>query len=269
MDAALLPGADADGLAVLRVADAVRLRILERDEGEQQVVHGALRELFVRRDDVLQALAGDGQGVVALLEADAEDVAPLDGRRLIVGVDAHDVVVALALGAQYLDGLRRVAGGDDAVGHFGDEQPGRLGVADVAQRGPVAVGAQAVGPARAGVGRGDGREVALGEEGTPVLVGEGARDRRAGRRDVLEAGRGALARGALERADELPGVERVHEVDIAGPAVHDLHRQLAAVGHVDARRLLIGIAAVFELYLLHFAASSYLLIITSSPSTQT
>ena len=34
VDAALLAGADADGLSVLRIADGVRLRVFQRDEGE-------------------------------------------------------------------------------------------------------------------------------------------------------------------------------------------------------------------------------------------
>ena len=79
MDAALLAGADADGLAAPDIADGVRLRVLERDKREEQVVHGALGEGLVRRNDVAEALAGDGQGVVALLKTDAEDVALLYG----------------------------------------------------------------------------------------------------------------------------------------------------------------------------------------------
>ena len=78
VDAALLAGADADGLAVLRVADGVGLRVFERDEGNQEIALGAFRQIMILRHDVLEAVFRDFDIVAFLFECDAEDLLALD-----------------------------------------------------------------------------------------------------------------------------------------------------------------------------------------------
>ena len=59
VDAALLAGADADGLAILRVADGVGLRVLERDQGNQQIALSILRQVVamsLRQSSVMATL---------------------------------------------------------------------------------------------------------------------------------------------------------------------------------------------------------------------
>ena len=52
--------------------------------------------------------------------------------------------------------------------------------------------------------------------------------------------------------DELPGVESVEKVYVSGSAAEYFYGQFAAVCHIDARGLLVGVAAVFELEFFHF-----------------
>ena len=118
-------------------------------------------------------------------------------------------------------------------------------VAGVGQRRPVAVGAQAIRAACADVGAGDGRQLLVGIDEVHLLLNIGQRfaQRCAGRRNVLEGGCCRHAGRLLERADELPRVESVAEVDITRLAVENLDGELA-LGHEDAGRLLVRVAAV-------------------------
>ena len=249
VDAALLPGANADGLTVLDVADGVALGVLERDEGDAQVTLGLLGKRLVASGDILEEVVARKVDLVApLLEGDAVDLLVLDGGGAIVGVDADDVVRALALLAQDGQRLVREARRDDAVAHFALDEQGRRLVARVAQGDEVAVRRHAVRPARAGAGRSDGRQ-GLRDVVDEINFAQRVAQRQAhggtGGRDVLERrGRGE-ARGCLQLADQLPAVQGVEEVNVAGPAVQYFDGELPLV-HVDARRLLIGIAAVLQ-----------------------
>ena len=50
---------------------------------------------------------------------------------------------------------------------------------------------------------------------------------------MLEGGCASHAGGLLQFLDKLPGVQGIHEVDVAGPAVQDGDGQLAAVVHIQ------------------------------------
>ena len=253
VDAALLAGAHADGLAVLHVADGVGLRVLERDQAHDHVDLGVVGDVLVLGHDVGQQVAVDPEEVVPLLEGDAEDVLGLLGAADVVGVDLDDVVGALLLLGEDLERLGRVAGGDDAVGDLVLDVAGGARVAGLGEGRPVAVGAHAVGAAGADVGAGDRRELALVIHEVDLLVRLGERPAHggAGGRDMLERGRRRHAGRLLELAHELPGVEGVEEVDVAGTALQHLDREVGAVPHEDARGLLVGVHAVLELELVH------------------
>ena len=253
VDAALLARADADGLTVLDVAHRVGLRVLERDEGDHHVDLGLGGNLLVLGHHVGEQVGRDLVVVAALLEGDAEDVLGLHGSGHVGRVDLHDVVLAGLLGLEDLERLVGVGGGDDAVGHLALEVAGHVGVAGVGQGHPVAVGAQAVGAAGADVGAGDGGELAGLVDEVHLAVGlrEGLAHGGAGGGDVLEGGGGGQAGGGLQLAHELPGVEGVEEVDVAGLAVEHGEGQVGAVPHENLRRLLVGVAAVLEFELVH------------------
>ena len=253
MDAALLAGAHADGLAVLHVAHGIGLGVLQRDERDDHIDLCRLGNLLVLGHHVFQQRLVDLEVVVTLLEGDAEDVLQLGFGRHVIGIDLHHVVGALALGLQNLQRLVGVARRDDAVGHLTRQIAGHIGVAHVGQRRPVAVGAQAVGTAGANVGAGDGGKLALlfHEVHGAVGLGEGMAHSGPSRGHVLEGSGRRQPRGLLQFLHELPGVEGVEEVDEAGLAVQHLNGQIAAVLHEDARRLLIRIAAVLEFQFVH------------------
>ena len=254
VDAALLAGADADGLAVVGVADGVALRVLERDGRDEEVALRGFRQVMVLRHDVVENVFVNLDIVAALLEHHAEDLFRLDGSGLVGGIHLEDDVVALFLRLEDLERLRLVARRDDAVADLVLEDFRRRDVADITERGEVAVGAHAVGAARAHVGRRERREREVRRE---VHLAQRFAERRgdggARRAHVLERGRGGEARRLLEFAHELPTVHGVEEVDVAGTAVLDRERQVAAL-HVDLGWLLVRIAAVLEFEFFHIHA---------------
>ena len=116
VDAALLAGPHADGLAVLHIAHRVGLGVLQRDEGDNQIPLGLGGESLVLGGQVFQQAFVDFQLIAALLEGDAEHVLVLDGGGLVSRVNLHHIVAALALLLQDGQGLVGVARGDNAVG---------------------------------------------------------------------------------------------------------------------------------------------------------
>ncbi len=146
---------------------------------------------------------------------------------------------------------RLVAGGDHAVGDLALEHVGGGHVDHVRQRGEIAEGAQPVRAAGARVRGGQRRQLEIVDErGAPDLLAHGHGHRRAGRADVLERCRRRQLQRRAQLAHELPGVERVEQVDVAGRTRQHAQRQLAGAGE-DAGRGLVGIASITQLELVH------------------
>ena len=222
--------------------------MIRRDEVELRL----LGQRLVFGDDVVQHLRVDLQFVAALLKRDAENVLVLDRRRLVIRVDLHDVVVALALRLEDRERFLRVARGDDAVRDLAGEQRRGLLVADVGERRPIAVGGHSVRAARSRVRRRDRRKLEVVDEVDLLQrVAHRLGHRGARRADMLEGGRRRQAGRRFQLLHELPGIQRVHEVDVARLAVQHLNRQVAAVVREDLRRLLVRVASVFEFEFFH------------------
>ena len=67
---------------------------------------------------------------------------------------------------------------------------------------------------------------------------------------MLETGGGRQTCGNLQFLDQLPRVESVQEIDIAGTAVQYFNGQFALF-HVDSGRLLVGVATILQFKFLH------------------
>ena len=253
VDAALLARTHADGLAVLGVADGVRLGVFERDERNDHVALRIIRKGLIFGDDVLQKGLVDLEVVASLLEGNAEDVLLFLRGGNVGGVDLYDVVLAALFRLQDSERLLAERGGDDAVGDLAFQIFRRRGVALVGERRPVAVGAEAIRAAGADIGAGNGRKrrVRLDKIDLLVHLVERQAERRARGGNVLETRRSGKPRRLLQLAHELEGVESVEQVDVAGLTVQNGEGQVAAVFHKDARGLLVGVAAVFEFELVH------------------
>ena len=256
MDAALLAGADTDCQAVLHVAHGVRLGVLQRDLSHHHVDLRLISEFFVLSDDIVKLIWGDGEVVMTLLERHAEHVLALNGSAHVVRVDLNDVVLAALLGFQDLKRLVGESRGDDAVGDFPLQVVGNVSVAHIGKSSPVAVAAKPIGAARANVSRGNGRKLVVGrnvvdEIHLPVDVGQRMSNGGTSRRNVLEGGSRREAGCGLQFADQLPRIEGIQEVDVAGTAVQHRDGQVGSVLHEDTCRLLIRVAAVLKLELVH------------------
>ena len=255
VDTGLLPRADADGLPVHRVAHGVRLGVFQRDERNEQVAARTLGQVGVLCHKLFKKRPVDAAVVMPLLKRHTEHLLALERGGFISGIDLHNVVAALALGAQDLKRLRLIARSNDAVGHLALDELRRCHVAHIRQGDPVAKGAHAVRAAGAGIGAGKGRIVqslnVRNEAGALELFRQRQPQCRTRRADVLERGRAGQPRRSTQFAHKLPRIECVKKVDISRTAAEDLHRQLRAALHIDAGRLLVRVAAVFQFKFLH------------------
>lgn len=161
MHTALLPGADADCLAVFRIADGVRLRILERNQCNQKIALRIIRNFLVRCYDVFKQRPVDYKLVAPLLKRHAEHILMLHGRGDIIRIDPYNIIAAAALAFEDFERLVRIAGRDDTVGNLTCEQTRRLCVTNVGEGRPVAIGRHAVRAARARVSACDRRKLQI------------------------------------------------------------------------------------------------------------
>ena len=159
MNAALLSGADADGLTVFHIANGVRLRVFEGDEGDGEIAHGGCRQFLVLRGALVEEMwVGKIHLVATLFEGDAKHLFAFDGIGHVVRIHLQNTIRALALGLQNLERFGGETGGDDPVAHFAfNEECGCL-VAFVGQGDKITVARHAIGAASAGIGRGDRSE---------------------------------------------------------------------------------------------------------------
>ena len=68
---------------------------------------------------------------------------------------------------------------------------------------------------------------------------------------MLERRGGGQAGGLLQLTHQLPAVEGIHKIDVTRTAIQHGDRQFAAIRHIKAGRLLIGIAAIFQFQFFH------------------
>ena len=131
VDSGLLSRANADCLPVECVANRVRLRVFERNQGDQQVADGGFGKFLVFGHDVLQKSRRNFKVVSALFKGDSKDLLALGLRRYVQRVDLHDVVVALPLGFQDFQSLGVVSGCNDSVRNFPTDQLSRGNIARI------------------------------------------------------------------------------------------------------------------------------------------
>ena len=260
VDTALLSGADTDGLSVLDIAYRVALGIFEGDEGDDQVTASLIGEgLVLGRDVLKESGVVEAYLVASLLEGDTKDLLALDGRGLVVGVYLYHVVGTLALVAEHGESLVGITRSYHTVAYLALDEQGSSLVTHIAQRHKVAIRTHTVGTARTGIGTREGRQLevyVIDKVDVAQRVGQGQTDGSTGRAHVLERRCGGQACGSLEFAHQLPGVESVKEIDVAGTAVDNLEGQFAFL-HKDTGRLLVRITSVLKCKFFHLVSIIY------------
>ena len=231
------------------IAYRVGLGIFQSDQGNGQIISCRLGQLFVIGHDVGKQGVIYDQLVTALFKGDAEDLFLLDRRRYKSGIDLEDAVAAFFLLAENLKSFLGIIGSDDTVGDLSGNQACCTGVTGIGQGNEITEGRHSVGASCSGIGTGDG------SQGTFVLypvdlgfhICQGQADGCARGRNMLKGSRCRHACGCLQFFDQLPSVQGIQQVDITGSAIEDLDGKFGTVFHVDAGRLLIGVASVFKL----------------------
>ena len=224
MDTALLTGTDTNRLTVLHIADTIRLRILQSDEGDDQVALSLRGESFVLRGHILEeGIVVELDFVATLLESNTEHLLALDRLRHIAGVDLNHIIGTLALVLQNLDSLGGVVGSNHTVAHLTFQQFGRCGVAGIAQGYEVTIARHTVGPTGSGIGTGDGRGVQILHIVHKINLLQGVAQ---GQTDSCTCGAHMLERGSsgqtgscLQFLHQLPGIKGIEEIDVARTAV--------------------------------------------------
>ena len=246
-----MAGTDTNCLPILGIANGVGLGVLQGDEGEQKVTFGFFGQILIFRDDVLQAVFGDGDIVALLLEGHAEDGLRFLFCRNVGRIHLYDEVASLALRLENLQGGFGIGGRDDAVGNLALQEGSCLGVAWVGESDEIAVRRHAVSAARTDVGGRNGRQFDSFDKVCLLqCIGQGNGDGGACRAHMLEGCRCRKAGRFLEFLHELPAVHGVEQIDVAGLSVQYLERKFAAF-HINTRGFLVRIAAVFQFEFFH------------------
>ena len=190
---------------------------------------------------------------MALLKDHAEDLPALLELGHIVGVNLHHVVVALLLGLENGQGLIGIAGRNDAIGDLRLQIGGGGGIADIGQGGPVAIGAKPVSTPGPNVGAGHRGQLLVRLHKIDLLLHLAERQTHggAGGRDMLEGGSSGQTSGFPQLLHQLPAVECIHKVNVAGAAIQYSDREFTAVCHIELGRLLVGVAAILQFQFFH------------------
>ena len=218
MDAGLLSGADADGLSALDEADGIGLGIFQRNQRDLHIDQRRFRHLFLLGHHIGQKVFVDIQLIPSLFKGDAEHLFSLRRVRHIVRIDLDHIVISFFLLFQDVQGFFRIAGRDDAVGYLPLDQPGGVRVADVGKGDKIAEGGHAVRPAGSCVGAGQRRQFA--QVVHPVDLCQRIVQRKAHggacRGDMFKRGGSGQSGGLLQLLYQLPAVEGVQKIDVAG-----------------------------------------------------
>ena len=202
--------------------------------------------------------------VAALLEGDTEDLLVFHLGGNIVRINGNHIIAALALGLQNSQGLLSIAGSDNTIRNLRRDQLGGQFVADIRQSYPVAKGAETV--CTTGADIGTGQRVLIQafhifyKASLLQLQRQGLAYSGTGGRNMLKGSGTSHAGSFLQFLDQLPGVQGIHKVDIAGTAIQNGDGQFAAIMHIQLSRLLIGVAAILQFKFLHCFSPLYMLV---------
>ena len=248
MDSRLLSSTDADCLTILGIRNRVRLRVFQRDQRDREIQPLLRGKLLLLRDNIRKRLIRHLVIIPLLLEGHTENLLVFKLGRTVGRIDFDDIVIPLLLALQKLQSRIRVPWCNDSIRHFAvDDLCGRL-VAHIRQRDEIAIGAHTVDAAGTGISTGERGIIeafdVIDKASLLKLLGKLPADRRAGRRNMLEGSCRHLAGRLLDILDELPAVERIQEIDVAGTSVQNLNRELGTILHINLRRFLVRVHTI-------------------------
>eukprot|EP00051_Salpingoeca_urceolata_P016489 m.218832 g.218832 ORF g.218832 m.218832 type:complete len:376 (-) comp18689_c0_seq6:884-2011(-) len=222
--AALLSSTNARNLPTLCVAHRVGLCVLDGDGGNDEVPLG-LRGDGCFCHDVVQQCLGDLSVVSLLAKSDTKNLLKLVLRWSVRLVSLENQVLASFLFLQDFQGFRLVVVGNDTVADLAAEDLRCRHVHGAADGGKVPKARHGIGVAGTHVRHGLLREsLALDLVGLFQLGRQRHKYSCTSGADVLERGCRRQTSGRVEFDDELPSVESIHKVGVAGRSVEHLKR---------------------------------------------
>ena len=261
MDAALLTGTHTDSLAVHSIADGIGLGVLQGNQCHNQVNLGRFRQFLIGGNHIFQQMLTNLKIITALLKGNAEYLLAFLRIRNIVRVNLYNIVAALTLILQNSQSLIGISGSNHAVRNLRSNQGCGQFVTNIAECNPVTKGAHTVGTTGAHISTSKRIFIQAGNIFNKAcllqILRQGLTNCGRGGGNVLERGCTGHTGSFLQLLYQLPGVQCIHKVDVAGTTVQNGNGQLGAVVHIQRSRLLIGVATVFQFKFLHFSISFY------------
>ena len=261
VDSGLLPCTNADCLSVLCEANGVGLCIFQCNQCDNKVALCFLRQVLVFCYYIFQKSLIDGEVISALLKGNAENLFLFLHRRHIGRVDFYDIIVALFLCFQNFQCFLCIAGRNDTIGNLSFNQLCGCCITNIAERNPVPEGGHSVCPSCSCVSQCQRGIIQtldiIHEAGFFQRITHGCADCRRGRAYMLEGGCRRHTQCFLDFLYQLPAVECVQKVDVAGSAAEDFDGQIAAVLHKDFCRLLVWITAIFQFKFFHLPKTPF------------
>ena len=225
VDTALLTSTDTNSLTVLDIANRVRLRIFQCNQGDNQVALSLCGEGLVLGGDVLkQSRVIQFDFVTSLFESHTKALLTFNGLGLVGRVNLDDVVSTLALVFQNLDGLSGKVGSNHTIAYLTLQEQGGSSIAGVAQRYKVAIARHTVGTTCSGISTGNSALVQSLHIIHEINLLQGVAQRKTYsstcRADMLERGSSGQTSSLFQLLYQLPGVQCIKEVDVAWASVN-------------------------------------------------
>ena len=222
VDSGLLSRANTDSLSVLREAYGIGLRIFQRNQRDNQVTLCIFRQFLVFCYNIIQQRVVNLEIVPSLLECYAVNLFFLLFLRHIVRVNLYNIIVPIPFAFQNFKRSVSISRRNNAIRNLTLNQPCRCFVADIAQGNPVSKRRHSVRPSCTGIGKCQRRIVqsfdVVHKAGFFQRVTHRRTDCRRSRADMLKRRSRRHPQCVLDFLHQLPAVERVQKIDIAGSA---------------------------------------------------
>ena len=245
----LLTCSYADCLTVFYKAYGIGLGVFQDDQRNLHIPFCLFRQILILCNQIGDQRIVNGKLLTSLLKCNAENFLVLQRRRNVIRIDLDHIVIAFFLLFENFQSFFCIAGSDHAVRNFPFDQQSRIFVADIRQRDKITERRHTVRASGSGISTGDRGKVFPVHIIHPVDLCQCLCQRKSYRsscrRYVFKRSCRRQTCGFFQISYQLPAIESIQEINIAGFSAEHLNGKVSSVCQVDPGRLLVGVAAVF------------------------